>query len=1251
MPSQLLHLEVADFTDADHWRWLLQEPGGAFLADHTVALDRGDPRYPALLDLPGYVHRYAAPDRREVDERRLVEEVGVWIGEQVLGRSIADALLVRARPAVVVRVRVPSVAERLLSLPLEIARHAASEDTLTRRGVCFVFETTGAEPSAADPVRERLRILALFSLPPVGSPLNLRRERQMLRRRVRDLVGARGLAVELHVLQYGVTRERLRDTLEQGEGWDVIHFSGHGMPGALVLELPDGRPDTVTATDLAGLLRQAGGRLKLVTLSACLSAAASIDQMLAWLGIAPDTVARHDSPVNDARSDTGRAVPTVARALTDALGCAVLGMRHAVEDEFSIELADGLYDRLLRQRQPLPQAIRLTLDSIAGRTGAAPPSALSMSAPALFGPKAADLVLTPPKGAGLDPDTTLAYVPREPERFVGRVAAMTQASTALATESGKSGVLFYGMAGAGKSACAVELIYHHAAAKRFQAFIWYSAPEQGKDITLALRDFALALERHLPDLAMLHVIDRDEAFRDWLPRLVEVLENNAILIALDNLESLLTETGQWRDPRWGLLIGALLAPDGLSRTLLTSRIRPAVLPTSTTIVLVHALPRDEALLLVRELPNLRRLMDGALHGVSQEQGRKLVRRVLRLMQGHPKLIELTEGLANEPLKLATQLDQVEATRDKAGGELDAFFQVGETWSDEAAFLSTLYQWTNGVVGTLPEPARLFFYFLCALEEGDREGWIIEENWSDVWQRLGRPVPAPALAAVLDPLITAGLVDRQGTGSEEYAFALGIHAGVAEAGRAEGGDAVQTAVDHELTAMWRQIMFQALKGREDRPPAGSFIVRGGLASFAYLSRLGDWAIAAAMLEQVVIEDRAPGTISAVLPLARRMAAMMAGTELEFEGQAILARVQRHAGRLAEAETLMRTVIANSIARGTFKVAAAVSADLAKLLQDTGRPREAEQVMGQSANYYRRTGSEPWAQLQDEVQHLQLLSDRGQHAADVLHRATELRALMQKLPDPPGGVFIWNVREVLLEVGRRAAMQLKEWQQAFDLGAEILESERLRGAGLLEQTNTRFDDYGPLLSLKRYAEARELLHECRAVYEQENYVQGLAGVFTGLAHLEGNLGSFDLAKRFQETALRYCYAEAGIPANTALGHFNLARYLTRSSSGWTAVIGHRVASCLIIHLAPRSDMLESYTAALADDLRRAGASVASVLPTDFATLCATVEKVEGVRFRELMQTLVPDEARLNAALHEVIATATHLIGVSLRGRWGC
>jgi len=188
----------------------------------------------------------------------------------------------------------------------------------------------------------------------------------MLRQRVQELVGDRGLAVDLHVLQYGVTRDRLQNVLQQGEGWDVIHFSGHGLPGALVLEQPDGRTDQVTATDLAQLIQQAGGRLKLVTLSACLSAAATIDQTLDWLGITPDTVARRDSPGGPVLPEMVKAVPTVARALTEALGCAVLGMRYAVEDEFAIRLVDGIYDLLLDKGQPLPQAVRLTLNRIAG---------------------------------------------------------------------------------------------------------------------------------------------------------------------------------------------------------------------------------------------------------------------------------------------------------------------------------------------------------------------------------------------------------------------------------------------------------------------------------------------------------------------------------------------------------------------------------------------------------------------------------------------------------------------------------------------------------------------------------------------------------------------------------------------------------------------------------------------------------------------------------------------------------------------
>ena len=117
------------------------------------------------------------------------------------------------------------------------------------------------------------------------------------------VAGLAGRAIELRVLQYGVTRDRLRDALLDGEGWDVIHFSGHGQPGAVLLERPDGKPDPINSEEVAELITEAGQRLKLVTLSACLSAASSIQQTMSWLGIAP---ASRDAGANPEAADAAK---------------------------------------------------------------------------------------------------------------------------------------------------------------------------------------------------------------------------------------------------------------------------------------------------------------------------------------------------------------------------------------------------------------------------------------------------------------------------------------------------------------------------------------------------------------------------------------------------------------------------------------------------------------------------------------------------------------------------------------------------------------------------------------------------------------------------------------------------------------------------------------------------------------------------------------------------------------------------------
>lgn len=581
MPVAVLYLDAVEVEDIDHWRWVLKDEHGSFLADHSVALDRASPKYLGLFDLPSFLQQYAAPDKKEEEERRLVQELGQWIAERLVGLSIARAIVKRAKPIVAVRVSVPKNAEHILSLPLDITHFRGRFFFL--QGVSFIFELASSGSAEHSPVGARLRILALFSLPPAASALNLRRERQALRSFVRKLNGAHGFAVELRVLQYGVTRKRLEEVIEEAEGWDIIHFSGHGLPGSLILEKSNGQRDPIPSTDVADLLSRVGSKLKLVVLSACLSAAASINQTLVWLG-APASLEENSASPTTGVGDFGAAhAPPVARALIELLECAVLAMRYPVEEEFATALTGSLYEAMLVQGQSLPRAAQRALTSAIGDQETSPDT-LSQCSMSLFGASAADLAITPPKNPSADfpvQDTGLASFPREPDHFVGRVRAMTDASAALAVKSEYIGVMFHGMAGAGKTSCVVELAYHHRAAARFRGFVWYQAPKSGKDIALALRDFALAMELQLPKFTMVHVVDQIDTLKHWLPKLSQTLNDNAILIVLDNLESLLTDGGNWRDERWGLVVSAMLKPGGLSRVLLTSRIRPKDLPGST----------------------------------------------------------------------------------------------------------------------------------------------------------------------------------------------------------------------------------------------------------------------------------------------------------------------------------------------------------------------------------------------------------------------------------------------------------------------------------------------------------------------------------------------------------------------------------------------------------------------------------------------------------------------------------------------
>jgi len=99
-----------------------------------------------------------------------------------------------------------------------------------------------------------------------------------------------------------------------------------------------------------------------------------------------------------------------------------------------------------------------------------------------------------------------------------------------------------------------------------------------------------------------------ESLARFVPQLRRLLEDAGILLVLDNLETLLTPAGTWRDPRWEPLMAALTGDGGESRVILTSRIPPAGLGSAVLRLPVHALDLAESAALARELPGLRGLL-------------------------------------------------------------------------------------------------------------------------------------------------------------------------------------------------------------------------------------------------------------------------------------------------------------------------------------------------------------------------------------------------------------------------------------------------------------------------------------------------------------------------------------------------------------------------------------------------------------------------------------------------------------------
>ena len=211
--------------------------------------------------------------------------------------------------------------------------------------------------------------------------------------------------------------------------------------------------------------------------------------------------------------------------------------------------------------------------------------------------------------------------------------------------------------------------------------------------------------------------------------------------------------------------------------------------------------------------------------------------------------------------------------------------------------------------------------------------------------------------------------------------------------------------------------------------------------------------------------------------------------------------------------------------------------------------------------------------------------GEHA-QVLAETETLRAAMAALPDPAAvrdeTVNPWNVRETILDTGRASALATGDWQRCLDLNAEIVASERQRGAGEHEVTRTRFNDAAPLIRLGRLGEAGRLLAECQRVFEDHADTPRLARVLSTRASLEDELGHRQAAADLARAALRLSYARPE-PRDIAIGHHNLANLPGAAGGDRAGQRAHRLAAALIFRLSGMAHDLADTVRVLAEELR--------------------------------------------------------------------
>ncbi len=1084
----------------------LNDPDGTHKGNNVVLMrEHRLSLWEGLFDTRRYVNRYAGQMRDEddmiIEEDRILKELGVFLGQKILGPEIMEELTsVRARRTLLIRIPKTGgenhdngLAAAFARVPWEIARSEENGGTLMDYNLIVrVITDDMPEPHsavirAADQVNnggEPLRILFVFAEAPGSRPLAMRLEReQILKIFSNEIMPKKNVRID--ILGHGVTRKTLKEQVRTAKGYHMVHWSGHGHHNTLELRGENGGKDYITGEDLAALFEDAGGFIpQFVFLSACLSGA--FVDIRAWetlrAALRGETPDAKDSEAGGLDQIVGResGYTGTALALLKSRVPQVAAMRYEVGDDYARELAARFYKRCLADSDRVEAADALAtarsdlLDDAkeAGRLGP-----VNHATPILFGhggwflsPKKSrspQMKELRPRPQPLLPSGIRELDPQE--IFVGRGEIMTDLQAKWLLAPNTPIALIQGLAGLGKTAIAAESI--HLWHTRFD----YVLAFQAKPAPLTLDEFLRTMDARLAMCSQTYMercesspfdkiflepgqpLTGAERYDKLRVNLLETLRDEAVLIVIDNFETNLEDVikdgvCRCREPEWDRTLEFLCRelPETRTRILMTSRLRPAGLLENAQWVPLGPLPVGEAALFVRNHPDLRELL------YSGEEGERLLKRLLDISRGHPLILNRLAALAHDPKALA---DAIETLSAEGLSALPDVYTSRLSESERSLEREYLEDAAVGAVDLLigrlsPDARRLLWMTTLANEALTKD--LIQTVWG----------AGSSLPPLLDELRASGLLHREDAAPETagvtirtYAFHELVRERMAhwmethpeETGRSK--EDIWTAYGERYAATFNALIQAGGEGAYER--AGE----AGRRALTYMVRAGAFDRLRGFASKLVVGTKDPALLKSVIAELKTVADQIPPDETRWSVRTYLADAIRLSGRPDQSLALYEQAASEAEAEEDWSDVGWICGNWANALGNVGRLDQSREMHMKSADSNRKAGKPEVNVLSPELEALRIDVMQGKAEAalpEIESRLDQIREWWKThrsgrpTPQAPDPEFLVRALIGGLDIAKMANQRLKNWQACLDLLEENEQTKRDMGQNRHDNT---------------------------------------------------------------------------------------------------------------------------------------------------------------------------------------------------------